>query len=130
MLEGEGGRPKPRTAEARNFIMATTTNIPITITPEAATRVAELGMQREFAQMLDHAKQAIPRLRALTATLTFDPEEEVDPRVLMLATVPLPERPEEDKTEWDFGRWQIHTFPPAVSSQFCLMTEYEAPHGR
>jgi hypothetical protein len=110
--------------------MATTANVPITITPEAATRVAALGMQREFEQMLEHARQTIPGLRALTATLTFDPEEEVEPRVLMLATVPEPKRPEEDETEWEFGRWQIDTFLPAVSSQFLLMTEYEAPHGR
>ena len=37
--------------------MSTTTNIPITVTPEAAAYVAELGLQKEFEQMLETEKR-------------------------------------------------------------------------
>lgn len=37
-----------------------TASVPITITPEAAARVAKLGMQAELERMLEHTRQTVP----------------------------------------------------------------------
>jgi hypothetical protein len=116
--------------ETEELNMATTANVPITIAPEAAAHVADLGLQREFEQMLEHAKQTVPGLRAINVILTYDPETGDDPRVIIEAMIPEPARPEEDTTQSDYTRWEINTFPPAVLIHFCLMTGYEAPNGR
>ncbi len=38
------------------------TTFPVSITPEAAARVAELGMQAELERMLEHTRQTVPGL--------------------------------------------------------------------
>jgi hypothetical protein len=110
--------------------MATTAKVPITIAPDAADYVAELNLQREFEQMLEHAKQTVPGLRSINVTLVYDPETGYDPRVIIEAMMPEPERPEEDETESNYSWWKINTFPPAVFMHFCMMTVYEARDGR
>jgi hypothetical protein len=62
------------------------TTIPVTVAEDAAARVAQLGMQREFEQMIEHAKQALPHLRAIRVTLEYNPEcPHEDPGVVIWA---------------------------------------------
>jgi hypothetical protein len=116
--------------ETEELNMATTANVPITIAPEAAAHVAELGLQQEFEQMLEHTKQAVPGLRAINVILTYDPETGDDPRIIIEALKPQPARPEEDTSQFDYRWWEINTFPPEVFTHFCMLTIYEVPDGR
>lgn len=40
---------------------SSSTNVPVTIRPDAAARIAELGMQTQLQQMIEHAGQVVPR---------------------------------------------------------------------
>jgi hypothetical protein len=110
--------------------MATGTAIPIVIREAAAARVAELGLQRALDQMLERAQQTVAKLRALDVVLAEDPEGVDEPRIIIEATVPEPERPAEDSAEWDFALWKVSVFPPEVFTHFLLMTAYDGRDGR
>ena len=108
---------------------ATTTTIPVTITDEAAARIGELGMQREFEQMVEHAKEFFPELRHIEVTLEYDPEEPRDPTILI-----SPHRPHQgvayDSTDWNWSGWFVRTFPPEVCIHFCLLSFFERNDAR
>jgi hypothetical protein len=104
--------------------------VPLTVTPEAAARVAELGRQREFEQMLEHARQTIPNLRSLRVTLEPQYDTGEEDRVVIWATIPDPGGVY-DPTEAQYGRWFVTTFPPEVCQHFVLLTPFELEeHGR
>src|SRR5579884_3757988 len=45
--------------------MSASPDVPLTITPEAAARVAELGMQKELEQMIAQVRRVVPDLAAI-----------------------------------------------------------------
>ena len=49
--------------------MNTLADIPVTVSPEAAARVAELGMQAEFDQLLEKARRTLAGLRRMNVVL-------------------------------------------------------------
>src|SRR5208283_781537 len=106
---------------AKEFSMATPTTIPVTILPEAAARIAELGMQREYDEMLQHALQAIPALRSIEVQLAPPYDTGDDPRVVIEATTDL-DAPGIDQAEKQWGDWVINTFPSAVWAHFRMLT--------
>jgi hypothetical protein len=122
-------------AEGRDMTAET---IPVTVADDAAARVAELGMQRQFEEMLEHAKSAVfeemlehaksavPHLRYLRVTLEYDPARpQAEPGVVIWAhrsDTPPDDVP--DLTDWNWGRWQVETFPPQVFQHFGLLSVY------
>jgi hypothetical protein len=107
--------------------------IPIVVNEDAAARVAELGMQRELEQMLEHARQVVPDLRALRVTLEHDPARpEDEPQVVLWAyrDKPRPEDLSSDRTDSDYAAWKIRTFPPEVCAHFVMLSVYGAADGR
>src|SRR5438874_13643147 len=98
--------------------------IPVTITPEAAERVAELGMQRELDLMIEHTKQTVPGLHAIMVILEPRYDTGGEPGITLEA---LRDKPQVtyDPTEREWGRWQVTTFPPEVCEHFIMMTVYE-----
>lgn len=97
------------------------TTIPLTITSEAAAHVAELGMQGAFEQMLEHARQTVPGLRAIEVTLEFNPETHDKPTVVIWSY--MEDRGlEDDPTAMSWGRWKVTTFPPEVCEHFVMLT--------
>ena len=103
--------------------MATAT-VPLTITPEAAARVAELGMQTEFERMLEHARQTVPGLRRMRVTLEQD-YEGADEDGIAIWTFMKDRGLEHDRTEAEWGGWKVDTFPPDVCRHFVLLTVLE-----
>lgn len=99
------------------------TTIPVTITPDAAARVAELGMQRELQQMLEHALASIPGLRSLNVVLALPYDTGDETRITIDAIMDKPE-PFPDPAESAWTDWIIQTFPPEVLSMIGLMTHY------
>ena len=91
--------------------------IRLEITPEAIARVKELGMEREFDEMLEHTKQFVPNLVAISADRYDDPWEPDDPRVRIEAehhaSIEL-----QMKTWNEWGAWFVRRYPGAVCSHF------------
>src|SRR5262249_11592159 len=83
-----------------------TMTVPLTVTQEAAARVAELGMQREFDQMLEHMRQTVPGLLAIEVELAEPYDTGDEPRVLIQPIMTNPHL-ENDPTEWDYINWEV-----------------------
>jgi len=107
--------------------MSLPTTIPVTITPEAAARVAELGMQKELDQMIAHTRQAVPGLQRLDVVLDPPYDTGDEPYLTIWATIDQPLVPS-DKTSSDWGRWKVTTFPPEVCQHFAMLIQYGADH--
>lgn len=109
--------------------MATAT-IPVTVSDEAAARIAELGMQNEFEQMVEYSKQNVPGLRFIEVTLEYDGEfVDREPMIVINCHRPDP-GPVRDKTDWNWGGWFVQAFPAEVCMQFVMLSYYEAADGR
>ncbi len=104
--------------------MPTVATIPVTIQPDAAAFLAEIGMERELAMILEHAKATIPHLRALDVVLHDFPETGPPGLTIDAHRDPLPEG--HDRADSVFGRWMVETFHPDVLVIFCLMSFYHA----
>jgi hypothetical protein len=109
--------------------MSATTEVPLTIQPDAAARVAELGLQREFDEMIEQARRMIPDLRRIEVTLAWPPDYEDDPRVIIAPIVPnrgvsyLP-------AEQQYVAWELATYSPDVLRHILLMIGYEEVNER
>jgi hypothetical protein len=103
--------------------------IPITISPAAADRVAQLSMQRELKQMLEHALRTVSGLRSVEVKLALPYDTDVETSITIEALLDHP-NPVEDRTRWEWADWQSATFPPEVCWYIRLMTQYGTTHGR
>ena len=105
--------------------MSAMTTVPVSIEPEAEARVAELGMRREFEQMLDHIRQAVPELKRVRVSLAYPPDYDDDPRVIIDVHVPADDA--ESESWYDaYRNWLITTVSPDVWRHILLMPIYEA----
>ena|ERR1043166_8032549 len=110
--------------------MDTLSALPVTVTPEAAAHVAELGMQAELEQMLRYACQTISGLLHITVELQppYDTGDEL--AVILEATRDLAARKPGELPTQDFDTWQINTFSPDVLRHFTLLLTHINNHGR
>ncbi len=107
--------------------MADASTVPITVTPEAAERIAELGVQAEFQQMLDRAVQLVPALKRVEVVLEPAYDEGADPFVVIQATHGGPwESGSRAEDEW--GKWKIFAFHPDVHRHFQMDAFPETDH--
>jgi hypothetical protein len=104
-----------------------TMTVQVTITPEAAARVAELGMQAELEQMLEHTRQVVAGLRKIVVdiTLPYDTGTEIGIGIEAYTTIPFVRG---DLTDWDWGVWKARTFPPEVCEHFSFGITNEVHH--
>ncbi len=100
--------------------MTTTATIPVTVRPEAAERVAELNMQRELEQMVEHTKQTVPGLRSIEVQLALPYDTGAETSIIIEATMDKPTL-WPDSTLKDWSNWKIETFQPEVWTHFNLM---------
>ncbi len=104
--------------------MSAPATVPVTITPEAAARVAELGMQAELERMLEHTRQTVAGLQRIEVTLTSPYDyDRPSPGIDIKAYT---DRPfvEGDRTWGEWGRWKVTTFPSEVCEHFVLLLYY------
>src|SRR5205807_2017132 len=59
--------------------MNASTNVPTIVPPEAAARIAELGMQPEFERMLEHIRRSVPDLRRIEVEVSWPYDTGTDP---------------------------------------------------
>ncbi len=95
-------------------------NVPVTIRPEAAARVTELGMQEELQQMIEYARQAVPELAAIEVEVAERYDMGDEPGVSIVAYSDRAFAPE-DTTSWEVRRWAVETFPPHVLQHLCIL---------
>jgi hypothetical protein len=107
--------------------MAESTTVPVTMTPEAEARVAELGMRAELEQMLEHTRQTVPGLWRIEVTRTEPYDTGNEPGLMIEA---YSDRPyvREDKIWWNWSTWFIATFPPQVCEHFVLTILHGTSH--
>jgi hypothetical protein len=99
--------------------------IPIAVTPEAAARAAELGMQAELQRMIDHTLQTISGLRRINVVLDPPYDTGDDPYITIEAIKDPATYLLGDPEGRRWGNWKITTFPPEVCQHIALMTIYE-----
>ena len=109
--------------------MPATETIPLTITPEAAAHVAELGLREPFEQMLEHARQTIPGLRSLEVNLQ-PPYDIGGGECVIIDAYVTPPTGTNDPREREFNWWKSSTYSPEVSQHFCLLTTFQDCHAR
>lgn len=103
--------------------MSLTFQIPIDESPDARAHVEQLGLRHQLDAMLEHTKQTISDLRAISVQL--DPYTSSVPTVLILAEIrdPGPDGPgmadESAELRWD--HWARQTFPREINRHFCFM---------
>jgi hypothetical protein len=111
--------------------MTIKTDIPVVIRPEAATRIAELGIQREVEQMLEYTRHNVPGLESIEIEAWDDEFEPGQPHLRITGWRPgcisskedlLPER------EW--GSWFVRAFVPDVLRWFSFFICYRNEHAR
>jgi hypothetical protein len=106
-----------------------TTTVPITITPEAARRVAVLGMQAELERMLEHTRLTVPGLRSVEVQLALPYDTGDETTILIEATRDDPLL-DYGPTDLNWGGWQVDTFSPDICRYFLMMSVYRPDHDR
>jgi hypothetical protein len=105
--------------------MIPTTNIPVSITPEATRHVADLGLEKEFERVLEHTLQTIPGVRSLRVSL--EPAYDLDiPCVLLEA--PVSDYPPAQEARKAWGLWRLTELTPEVGQHFMLLLYPEPSH--
>lgn len=99
--------------------MAMITAVPVSITDEAAARVAELGMQNELAQMIEHTQQAVAGLVRINVVLAQPWDTGDEPTIVIEAKRRNP-TPVGDQTGREWGAWFVDAFPPDVVRHFIM----------
>src|SRR4051794_12684223 len=93
--------------------MSAATTVPVTITPEAAARLAKLGLQAQLEQMVEHTRQTVPDLTRIDITYLDPYGTGMDPGIGIEPTNKRPFLPENPISQkWD--PWAIDKFPPQV----------------
>jgi len=109
--------------------MSASTDIPLTITPEAAARIAELGMRKEFEQMIEHTRQVVPDLAAIEVTIAECYDTRDEPGVSIEAYSDQVFEPG-DNTSEKVSRWAVNNFRPQVLEHLCILFNPGEPYGR
>jgi hypothetical protein len=99
-------------------------NVPVTITPEAAARMAELGMQAQAEQMVGHAVREIPQLVRIDIETFWRADDPSPDGVALRGTTTIPWQ-EGVKVGQAISRWMVRTFPPEVCEHFLICLRYQ-----
>jgi hypothetical protein len=112
--------------------MATIT-VPVTITPEAAERIAERGLKEPLDQMIEQVVKMVPGIRRVEISLEGPYDTHDEP--YLEATAYRDSRfyqengPISPETK-EYDRWIVGAFPPDVLWQVMLHIRWDAPDAR
>jgi hypothetical protein len=105
--------------------MSTLTAIQTSVAPEAAARIAELGMQTEVDRMLDYARRHIPGLVRMEVILNERYDED-SPSGVAIDVYSQRQFDPADQTDSVLSRWMINSFPPEVLEHLHMWYYLEA----
>jgi hypothetical protein len=106
--------------------VTTTLTVPVTITPDVAARIAELGIQGSVERMLDYARQRLPGLQRIEVVLCQRYELGDQPGLGIEAYSRCP-FDTTDQTDRDLDRWMVTEFPPEILEHVTLSYRPGAP---
>lgn len=109
--------------------MSASIDIPLTITPEADARLAELGMRKELEQMIAYLREVVPGLAAIDVEIAECYDSRDEPGVSIIAHSDRVFEPG-DTTSWDSIGWAVKTFPPQVLEHLCILFSPGRPYAR
>jgi hypothetical protein len=109
--------------------MNASTDIPVTITPEAEARIAELGMRKELEQMIDYVRAVTPGLAAIEVTVAERYDTGGEPGISIEAYSDQVFEPG-NTVSWDSITWAVNTFPPQVLEHLCILFSPGRPNAR
>jgi hypothetical protein len=107
--------------------MSISTTVPASITPEAADRIAELGVSAQVERMLEYVRYHIPELARIEVVLNERYDEDAPPGIAIDAYSQRPFDPA-DRTDSDLSRWMVTTFPPEVLEHIHVWHYREPAH--
>ncbi|HEY7425511.1 MAG TPA: hypothetical protein VH682_14870 [Gemmataceae bacterium] len=109
--------------------MRASTDVPLTITPEAAARVAELGMHKELEQMIAYVREVVPGLMTIEVVREecYDTRDEPGVSITAYSDQVFEAG---DTTSWDSIGWAVKTFPPQVLEHLCILFSPGRPNAR
>jgi hypothetical protein len=107
--------------------MTTSATIPVTVRPEAAARIGELGRQAEVDRMIDYARRNLPELDRIEVSL-YDRYELGDEPVLAIEAWGRRPFDSADHTDRNLDRWVVTEFPPEVLEHIVMIYRSGAPH--
>jgi hypothetical protein len=106
--------------------VTTSATIPVTVTAEAAARIAELGFQGPVDHMVEYVRQHLPELTRIEVVLNERYDMGGEPGVAIEAYRRFAFDPPE-RTRWRIGDWLISEFPPEVREHVMIDYLPEAP---
>src|SRR5579859_2692634 len=109
--------------------MSASTDVPVTITPEAAARLDELGMHKELEQMIAHVREVVAELVAIEVEIVECYDSRDEPGVCIRAYTVQPYVPD-NTISWDLIRWDVETFPSRVLEHLNIDLVYGRPDAR
>lgn len=109
--------------------MNASTEVPVTFTPEAEARLAELGMRPQAEQMIAYVREAVPGLTAIEVTIEecYDTRDETGIRIEAYSDRVFEPGVNSSAKVDD---WVVNTFPPQVLEHLCVLFSPGRPYAR
>lgn len=93
--------------------MTTVATVPVTVTPEAAARIAELGLRPQVDRIIEYALGHLPRVTRITVELHDRYDLGKEP-VLVIEAFGQGSPESDYQAERAMDRWVVSEFPPEV----------------
>ena len=108
-----------------------TVSVPVTVSPEAQSRLNFLGLHAEFERMLDYVRQNMPGLRSIDVVLEPPYDTGGDDVILIQPLILEREPGQPDRAHAEWWEWFRGSFPNVICLNFCLFPiYYPAEDGR
>jgi hypothetical protein len=94
--------------------MITSATVPERVTPEAAARVADLGLEGQLRRMIDYARQHLPEATRIEVVLYERDEVAEPPGIAIEVYTPFHCFDPTARTRGKIGEGLVSEFPPQV----------------
>jgi hypothetical protein len=109
--------------------MITSATVPVRVTPEAAARVADLGLDGELQRMVDYACHQLPEATRIEVVLYERDEAGEPPGIGIEVYTPFDSYDPSARTRRTIGEWLVSEFPPRVLEHLLIDHLPETPNG-
>ena len=108
--------------------MTTSTAVPVTVTPEAAARIAQLGFGAQVERMIDYARRNLPELTRIEVVQNERYDLGGPPGVAIEAYSRYDSFDLTGHTRGQLAKWSVSEFAPEVLEHLLIDYLPEAPN--
>ena len=108
--------------------MNASTDVPVTITPQAEARITELDMRKEFEQIIAYVREVVPELAAIEVVRELPHDTDWEP--ISITAYSDPVFADGGNTPGQLDEWVVKTFPPQVLEHLVILLSPGKPHTR